>query len=206
MIFSTLLKGCVIGFSIAMPVGPIGLLCIKNSLTRGMAFGLAAGIGAAFADMLFGILGGFGVSALSQLIADYHMYLEGAGALFLLYLGFTTFREEIGEKVAEEASGGYWKVFISTFFLTLTNPLTILSFAGVFAGLGVGAISNDIIVLLLIASGVFIGSAIWWLMLSLGSSCFKNVMSSKARKWLNRVSGSIIFAFGLFAAANLLFI
>lgn len=199
MLSALLVKGCIIGFSIAMPVGPIGLLCIKNSLSKGMAYGLMAGLGAACADTLFGALGGFGVSAIGIFLERYHLVLELFWGIFLLYLGARTFFEKIGETKEAGLSEGYFQVFFSTFLLTLTNPMTVISFAGVYAGLGVGALSDDFLTPLIITAGVFIGSSVWWLILSAGSACFRQTMNEIARKWLNRVSGGIIFGFGIFA-------
>ncbi len=199
MLPNLLIKGCLIGFSIAMPVGPIGLLCIKNSLTRGMIYGLMAGLGAACADTLFGALGGFGMSAVGIFLAKHHLILELLGGVFMCYLGASTFFEKIVESSENTIEGSYWSTFFSTFLLTLTNPMTVLSFAGVYAGLGVGALSDNLSTPLIITLGVFIGSAIWWLMLSTVSSCFREKMNKSARIWLNRISGSIIFTFGLFA-------
>lgn len=194
-----LLKGCAIGFSIAMPVGPIGLLCIRNSLAKGMIYGLMSGLGAACADTLFEALGGFGVSAIGILLTKYHLILEFFGAFFLFYLGASTFFEKIEETKEMRTSDGYLRVFFSAFLLTLTNPMTVISFAGVYAGLGVGALADDFLTPLMITAGVFIGSAIWWLLLSVGSSCFRETMNSAARKSLNRISGAIIFGFGIFS-------
>lgn len=204
MIMTSVLKGCAIGFSIAMPVGPIGLLCIKNSLTRGMTFGLAAGFGAACADTVFGLVGGYGVAIVSELISSYHHYIEAAGAIFLLYLGISTFFEKVDDNPEIEARGGLTKVFTSTFFLTMTNPLTILSFAGIFAGLGVSAIEVNATLPLWIGLGVFLGSAAWWLILSYGSALFKEKMSTNARLMLNRISGVLILSFGVMTAISLL--
>lgn len=199
MLSALLLKGCLIGFSIAMPVGPIGLLCIRNSLARGMIYGLMSGLGAACADTLFGALGGFGVSAIGIFLDKYHLVLELMGAFFLFYLGGSTFFEKIEESKESRMESSYLKAFISTFLLTLTNPLTVLSFAGVYAGLGVGALSNDFLTPLIITAGVFIGSALWWIILSAGSSCFKEKMNHEAKKWLNRISGTVILGFGFVA-------
>jgi threonine/homoserine/homoserine lactone efflux protein len=204
MLSGLLLKGCIIGFSIAMPVGPIGLLCIRHSLAKGMIYGLMSGLGAACADTLFGALGGFGVSAIGLLLAKYHLILEFFGACFLFYLGISTFLERIEESSEIRTREGYLHVFFSTFLLTLTNPMTLISFAGVYAGLGVGALADDFLTPLIITAGVFIGSAIWWLILSVGSSCFRETMNYAARKWLNRISGAIIFGFGVFALTTAL--
>lgn len=197
MLYTLLFKGCIIGFSIAMPVGPIGLICIRNSVTRGMFYGLISGLGAACADTIFGALGGFGISAIGTFLAEYHLILELIGATFLCYLGTSTFSEEVVATSETSSRGSYGRVFFSTFLLTLTNPMTILSFAGIYAGLGAGSRSDDLLTPLVITGGVFLGSGLWWALLSVGSSCFKERMNNVARKWLNKISGSIIFIFGL---------
>jgi threonine/homoserine/homoserine lactone efflux protein len=197
IVMMLLLKGFVIGLSIAMPVGPIGLLCIQNSLARGMIYGLLSGLGAACADTLYGALGGFGVSAVGMFLAKYRLILEILGSLFLCYLGAFTFSEKIVENAEITFRAGYSRAFFSTFLLTLTNPMTILSFAGIYAGLGMNLAEEDLWTPLITTLGIFVGSAFWWLILSAGSSCFKEKMNAAARKWLNRTSGTIIFVFGI---------
>lgn len=196
MISGFLIKGCIIGFSIAMPVGPIGLLCIRNSLARGMFYGFVTGLGAACADTLYGALGGFGMSALGLFLTDYHLLLEFLGALFLCYLGVSTFFEKVCDRSVTVKSGGHLKTFFSTFLLTLTNPLTIFSFTGIYAGLGLDALSDDLLAPLIITIGVFLGSIMWWLLLCVVSARLKEKVGNGTRKWLNRISGSIIFGFG----------
>lgn len=202
MLSSLLIKGCLIGFSIAMPVGPIGLLCIRNSLGRGLVFGLMTGLGAALADAIFGAIGGFGVSAIGTFFTDYRLAIELAGAIFLCYLGLATFAEKTAASKEVETQKGYFQAFASSFLLTLTNPLTILSFAGVYAGLGAGSSVSDLTTPIFITLGVFLGSALWWLLLSTSCSCFKDKMNGTAKKWLNRISGGIILGFGLLILIN----
>ncbi len=199
MLPSLLLKGWMIGFSIAMPVGPVGLLCIRNSLTYGMICGLISGLGAACADAIYGALAGFGVTAVSDFLSSHWALLQCMGALFLCYLGITTFYAKSGKMIAESNTMSRSRIFLSTFLLTLTNPLTILSFAGVYAGLGIGSGSTSMMHALVTTVGVFIGSAVWWLILSFAASFFKEKMNEKASIWLNRLSGSVIFGFGIIA-------
>lgn len=200
--FSNLfLTGLLIGFSIAMPVGPIGLLCIRNVLTFGVACGILTGLGAACADTIYGAVAGFGITAISGFLESHSLYLRIVGAIFLCYLGATTF-------FAKPASTGsstnetrltLKRAFLTTFLLTLTNPLTILSFAAIYAGLGIGNDSLSINGALTITFGVFLGSAAWWFILSFISSLFKGKMNVTSSIWLNRFSGSLIFGFGAFA-------
>lgn len=201
MFDSILLKGALIGFSIAMPVGPIGMLCIRNSLTWGARYGFMTGVGAAAADTLYGTLAGFGVASLMALLISYKLFLQIAGGLFLCYLGLATFFEKASEKNEEKSAKSLFGVFLSTFFLTMTNPMTILSFVAIYAGLGIGAEGNGYSDALTMTCGVFFGSAFWWLLLSSGAALFKNYLTPASSRWLNRLSGSVLMLFGLAAFA-----
>lgn len=190
-----LVKGLMIGFSIAMPVGPIGLLCIRNVLTFGMLCGLMTGLGAATADAIYGALAGFGVTTISSFLETYGAYLQICGALFLCYLGITTFFGKASIDNVETNS----KAFLTTFLLTLTNPMTIISFAGVYAALGIGHESSSISHALITTLGVFLGSIAWWFILALSASVFRDKFTAKSSIWLNKISGSILFGFGSLA-------
>lgn len=199
MTIELFLKGLMIGFSIAMPVGPIGLLCIRNVLTFGILCGLVTGLGAACADAVYGALAGFGVTTISSFLETHSIYLQLIGALFLCYLGVSTFLAKASTGGGTETSLTHSRAFVTTFFLTLTNPMTIISFAGVYAGLGIGNGSSDFSGAMTTTVGVFLGSAAWWLILSLVSSFFKEKMNANSSVWLNKFSGSVLFGFGAFA-------
>ena len=198
MSIELLFKGLMIGFSIAMPVGPIGLLCIRNVLTFGILCGLITGLGAACADAIYGALAGFGIAAISTFLENHGTYLQTLGALFLCYLGISTFLAKASKSSNEETTLAHSRAFLATFFLTLTNPMTIISFAGVYAGLGIGHESSSVSQALVTTLGVFLGSAAWWMILSFASSFFREKMSAKSSVWLNKFSGSILFGFGAF--------
>lgn len=199
MLYSLLFKGILIGFSIAMPVGPIGMLCIRNSLTRGALNGFVTGLGAAAADTVYGALAGFGIASLMTLLISYKFFLQVIGGIFLCYLGIKTFLAKDAEKKEAFASSGLLRVFFSTFFLTMTNPMTILSFIGIYAGLGIGTNENSLNEAAILTIGVFLGSTFWWLLLSSGSAFFKNRLNATSSRWINRISGSVLMGFG-FAA------
>jgi threonine/homoserine/homoserine lactone efflux protein len=178
-----------------MPVGPIGLTCLRCSLTLGWRAGFIAGLGAASADALYGALAGFGVTAIGSFLADYHHLLKLAGALFLCYLGLATFFTKAQAKSGFLLMSKAWKLFGTVFLLTIVNPLTILSFAAVYSTLGIS--SGDLLSALTLTGGVFIGSALWWLILSWGASLFKTHMDEKKSNRLNKVSGAVLVGFGL---------
>jgi threonine/homoserine/homoserine lactone efflux protein len=130
------IKGLVIGFSIAAPVGPIGLLCIRRSLADGTRAGLVTGLGAATADALYGCIAGFGLTAVSGFMVRQRVWLGLFGGAFLCYLGYRTMASKVADQPAENRAVRMLPAYGSTLVLTLSNPLTILSFAAVFAGLG----------------------------------------------------------------------
>ena len=199
MYFGLLLKGILIGFSIAMPVGPIGLLCIRNSLTWGMRHGFVTGMGAATADMFYGAIAGFGVAALTSFLISYKTILQIVGGIFLIYLGIKTALNKFSSSQEIKSPDQLWKVFLTTFFLTLTNPMTILSFVAIYASLGIVMEEGSYLSAALITLGVFIGSALWWIILSFGAGTFKNKLTSDNSVWMNRLSGAVLVLFGIAA-------
>lgn len=200
---SFLLRGFIIGFSIAAPVGPIGVLCIRRTLAEGRASGFISGLGAATADGIYGCIGGFGLTFISSLLISQQIWFRLVGGAFLCYLGFKTFLARPAEQGASVKEYGLAGAYVSTFFLTLANPMTILSFAAIFAGLGVGSVSGNYVFAGLLVSGVFIGSAIWWLILSGIVGMVRTKFNSSGLRWINIISGIIITGFGLLAFLSL---
>lgn len=198
-----LLRGLIIGFSIAAPVGPIGVLCIRRTLAEGRASGLVSGLGAATADAIYGCIAGFGLTFISSLLISQQVWLRLIGGAFLCYMGLKTFLARPAEQAASAKGNGLVGAYASTFFLTLTNPMTILSFVAIFAGLGVASASGNYVSAGLLVLGVFIGSALWWLILSGGVGMFQAKFSPHRLRWINRVSGIIITGFGLLALLSL---
>ena len=198
MMLSFLLKGILIGFSIAAPVGPIGVLCVRRSIANGGKLGLATGLGAAGADAVYGCVAGFGLTAVSNFLIGQKFSLGFLGGMFLCFLGIRTLISRPVEEPAEVRSRGLFSAFLSTFFLTITNPMTILSFVAIFAALGLGKSPNYINATALVG-GVFAGSALWWLLLSSGAAFFRSKVTLSWMGLLNRVSGIIIFSFGIFS-------
>lgn len=199
-----LFKGFLIGFSIAAPVGPIGVLCIRRTLSHGRKFGFAAGLGAATADAIYGSIAGFGVTLISNFLISYHEALTLLGGIFLCYLGYGAFKSTPSEKAAEAGGEALAAVYTSTFLLTLTNPMTILSFAAVFAGLGIGGSGGNYMAASLLVTGVFLGSAGWWFALSGFVSVLRDRFTDREMLWVNRIAGMIIFSFGAISLGGIL--
>jgi len=193
------LKGLAIGFSIAAPVGPIGVLCIRRTLADGFPSGLVSGLGAATADATYGCIAGFGLTFISNFLISQQVGLRLVGGVFLCILGIRTLLTKPAEHAAPARGKGLAGAYASTFFLTLTNPLTILSFAAIFAGLGLAGTRGNYGSAGVLVLGVFIGSAVWWLILSCGVGMFRGRFDPHWLQWVNRISGVIITGFGLFA-------
>src|SRR5215467_10551272 len=155
---SFLLRGMIIGFSIAAPVGPIGALCIRRSLAEGQLVGLLTGLGAATADAVYGAIAAFGLTAISGALVSYRTSLALLGGMFLCYLGFRTLVASPQEATRPQRPQRIASAYASTFVLTLTNPMTILSFVAIFAGLGLAS-GADFKGAAMLVTGVFAGSA-----------------------------------------------
>ena len=199
-----LLRGLAIGFSIAAPVGPIGVLCIRRTFAEGRASGFVSGLGAASADAIYGCIAGFGLTSVSNLLVSQQVWLRLIGGVFLCYLGIKTLLSKPAEQAASAKGNGLVGAYASTFFLTLTNPMTIISFAAIFAGLGLASTSGSYVSAGLLVLGVFIGSALWWLILSGGVGVFREKFNPRGLQWINKISGAIITGFGLFALLSVI--
>jgi threonine/homoserine/homoserine lactone efflux protein len=204
MEFSPLLKGIILGFSIAAPVGPIGVLCIRRTIAKGRLSGFISGLGAATADGIYGCVAAFGLTFISSFLVSQQFWLRLIGGGFLLYLGVKTFITLPAENAAEAKSNGIFSDYLTTFFLTITNPMTILSFAAVFTGLGLAAAGSNYDTAGNLVAGVLIGSALWWLCLSGIVGLFRLKFNTTGMVWVNRISGSIIILFGIWALTGLL--
>jgi threonine/homoserine/homoserine lactone efflux protein len=190
-------RGLIIGFSIAAPVGPIGVLCIRRTLADGRLAGFLSGMGAASADMFYGAVAAFGLTAVQDLLLGQSDWLRILGGAFLLYLGFKTFFSKTSEQAVKSSRGGLFGAYLTTFFLTITNPITILSFIAIFAGLRLSETGGNYISAAFMVLGVFLGSAAWWLTLSFTVSLLRQRFNASWQTWVNRIAGVIIFGFGV---------
>lgn len=195
-------RGVLLGFSIAAPVGPIGVLCIRRTLAHGRAYGFVSGLGAATADMCYGAVAAFGLAFVSGFLIGEQVWIRLIGGLFLGYLGMKTLRAQPSSGTADAPARGFAAAYASTLLLTLTNPATILSFVAIFAGLGVATAASAAGAYAsagLLVAGVFLGSALWWLLLS---TVVSRVRARFTPRWMRRVnllSGAILLGFGVVA-------
>ncbi|MGZ3524755.1 MAG: LysE family translocator [Thermodesulfobacteriota bacterium] len=197
------LKGILIGFAMAVPVGPIGIICIRKTLTDGRLRGLMIGLGAATADLLYACVAAFGLTVVSNAIATEGTWIRLVGGSFLLFLGVRTFRAHPADPKVPVNSSGLLGSYLSTGFLTLTNPTTIFAFIAVFAALGLGDELNIVSASTLVI-GVFIGSGLWFLFLSSGVIFFRKKLDIVGLRWVNRIAGVLIIIAGVIAIVSVL--
>jgi len=203
---SFFIRGLLIGLSIAATVGPMSVLCIQRTLNKGQLYGLVSGLGIATADAVYGSIAAFGLTLITNFLVMEQIWIRLIGGIFLIYLGIKTMLSKPPESAATLSmqTNGYPGAYASTFLLTLTNPLTILSFAAIFAGIGVGSASKSFLSATIVVLGVFSGSALWWIILTSIISLLRKKMDSQWLLWINRISGGIITLFGIGALFSLL--
>ncbi len=205
MEWSLLLRGLVIGIAVAAPIGPVNVLCMHRTLAHGRLTGFASGLGAAVADALFGAIAAFGLTAVAAFLIDQQLWMRLVGGTFLLGLGAKIFLAAPSDPAAQVIDGSLARNLATTFLLTITNPLTILSFVAIFAGTGLARPAGDYRGAGVVVLGVFLGSALWWLVLSTVIGLVRHKLERRGLVWINRGSGTLIFAFGLAAWASLAF-
>jgi threonine/homoserine/homoserine lactone efflux protein len=189
------LKGLIIGFLIALPVGPVAILCIHRTLAEGRRNGLISGLGAATADALYGAIAAFGITIISDFIKAYEVPFLLGGGIALCLLGIKTFLTKTPKQSRRQEKILRAGNFLSVFLLTLMNPLTVLAFMAVFAGSGLSGIREFSEIMLI--TGVFCGSCLWWLALSLLAGLFRTIVNEDHISAINKVAGTVIILFGL---------
>jgi threonine/homoserine/homoserine lactone efflux protein len=197
------LKGLIIGFAMAVPIGPLGVMCIRKTLAEGHSRGMIIGLGAATVDSLYGSIGAFGLTFVSDVIAGQTFWLRLVGGGLLLFLGIRTYRAKRKDSIIPFEKKGLLGSYISSFLLALTNPVTIFAFVAVFAAFGLGhklsVLSAGMLVL-----GVFIGTCVWFLTLSYVATVFRKKLDSAGLRWVNRISGGLIVLSGVAALVSLI--
>jgi threonine/homoserine/homoserine lactone efflux protein len=194
------LRGLAVGFALAAPVGPVGILCVRRALADGRHAAFVAGLGAAFADTFYGAVAALGLTVISSFLVDHHIFLRITGGLILVIVGVRSLNMTQAFEPAT-VGPGLFRDFISTFLITLTNPGTILASMGVFAAFGAFG-QQDMGPSAILVLGVFGGSTLWWLILSGIASAARSRVSPRVLDLLNRGSGVMLVLFGLGIAAS----
>ncbi|MEA2582432.1 MAG: hypothetical protein QOF33_517 [Thermomicrobiales bacterium] len=198
-------RGVLIGLSVAAPVGPMAILCMRRTLAHGRWAGFVSGLGVATADACYGAVAAFGLTSVADALVDQADRIRIFGGLFLLYLGIKTMRTRpaAADRVDDtKRAPDSLVAYGSTLGLTLTNPTTILSFAAIFAGFGVASEDRKRASAVALVVGVFAGSALWWLLLTGGTGLLREWLTVDRLTWINRVSGAVIVLFGALAIAS----
>ena len=190
-------RGLAVGFTVAAAVGPISLLTIRRTLAHGRIYGLVSGMGVALADATYGGIAAFGLTAITSVLVGARAVLGLVGGLFLVWLAIGTILARPAEAAETDDRPGLAGAFLSIYGLTMTNPMTILSFAGIFAGLGLAGHGGADAALLTI--GVFLGSGLWWVGLTAVVGRLRGRVTPRMLGWVNRASGAVLLAFGLAA-------
>ena len=206
---SVFVKGLIVGFALAAPVGPIAALCVQRTIARRWAAGFVSGLGAAVADALYGLVAAFGATFVSEFLINEHEWLQRVGGVILILLGVRLIlkRVEPREAVAtangdgnangETKRRGLTGYFVATLVLTLTNPMTFVAFAAVFATMGLGATRGHSILTVELVAGVFAGSALWWTILTGLAHAVRHHFDFRKLTVVNRATGIFVIAVGV---------
>jgi threonine/homoserine/homoserine lactone efflux protein len=204
MILLLLLKGIAIGLTIAAPVGPVAVLCIRRTLLQGHPAGFASGFGAVTADVIFGAIAAFGVSQLSDVLFEHETALRLIGGVFLLALGLSTYRKP-PPQAGRPLAGRIVKAYATAFLLTITNPITIFAFTAIYAGFGIVGHDMSLPFSWSLMTGVASGATLWWASLTLAAGFLRERVAMHQLSWLNKVSGGLILLFAAGAFGSLAF-
>lgn len=196
-------KSLLLGLAIAAPLGPIGALCIHRTLENGLAAGVAGGLGTALADALYASLAAIGFATFAGVLSSLDTPLRLAGAMFMLWLGIQSLRASPSKPAARVSARNLLGTTAATFALTIANPMTILAFAALFAGLGLAA-TDSALDAVLVVSGVFAGSMLWWILLSGGVSIARHRLPDTFARWVARMSGILLIGFGIWTLGTVI--
>lgn len=192
-------KGLVLGLAVAAPVGPMALLCLRTTLAYGFVPGLLGGLGVAAGDAFYAGIAAFGLRAAAVLLTGQSVWLGLLGGSYLVWFGIATIRQPFPQHAAGEERRRGLRTFATTFLLTLANPPTIMTFAALFAGLGLAEARAGTGSALAVVAGVALGSAGWWLLLTFAVDRLRERLNGPLFVWVNRCSGAALTAFGLWA-------
>jgi threonine/homoserine/homoserine lactone efflux protein len=191
-----LIRGLLAGLVIAVPVGPVNVLCISRTISKGWKSGLLSGFGAASADTVYGCIAGFSITFVIQFLIREESWIRLIGGILLVGIGARYYFKPAQPLTEEKSESAEHSDYMSALLLTLTNPTTVLSFLTVMAALGIGRKGETLLTLFLVL-GIFCGSMLWWIVLTAIVNRLRNKFNDPAMKWLNRIAGLAIGSFGV---------
>lgn len=194
MTWSGILEGMIVGFSASVPLGPIGVLCIQRTLQRGRLAGFFSGLGAAVSDTIYAVIAGFSLSFIVAFIEEQIFWIQIFGAVILFLLGAHIYRSNPAVQLRRQrrSKSSYLQDFVSTFLLTISNPLALFLFIAFFAGFGVVAPNSGLAGQLVLILGVFLGATTWWLLLTSVVGLFRQAVNLRRLYWINKIAGATI--------------
>lgn len=201
-------KGFIVGLMVSVPLGPIGVLCVQRTLNKGRRSGFVSGLGASFADSVFSVVAGLGITYIIKFIKEQHFYFQIVGGLFIIGLGIHIFYTHPVRqlRLSRKNKNKLSYDFFSVFFLTITNPMAVFFFLAMFAGIDITSGASELVRLGTLVSGVFAGSAGWWFLLSFAVDFLRDHFRLKIIWWINKISGVLIFTLGIIAIASIWFV
>ncbi len=202
LLWITFATGFGLGLAVAMPVGPIALICIQQALTRGFGAGVAAGLGVALADATYGALAAFGLTAVTNVLVNLQTPLRVVGLAAMLWLAWRIWRDADAPKHLSGGARAGAATTAQLFALTIANPMTILTFLALFVGAGVG-FAGSYEHSAALTAGVFTGSFLWWVTVSWLAGLLRARVNDQTLRGINRLSALILIGFALWIAAGL---
>ncbi|HPG73317.1 MAG TPA: LysE family transporter [Bacteroidales bacterium] len=208
MLVDYIWKGVVIGLSASIPLGPIGIVTIQRTLSKGRVSGFISGMGAASADAMYAIIAGFSISIIIDFIVKFQNIIKIAGGILLLVIAWRLFFANPAKelrKQLKQKNKGFWGDFLSTFALTASNPIGLFVFMAVFAGFGLIEQDINYLSVLLLIVGVFAGACLWWFTLTLLVSIFRDKFKLRRLLVVNKIAAALVLLFALFIFSTMLF-
>jgi threonine/homoserine/homoserine lactone efflux protein len=204
--FILILKGIVVGISVSAPLGPLGILCIQRTINKGFFSGFISGFGAAVADILYASVAGFGISIIANFLKAHQGIITGVGGIIVFIVGILIFRSNPVKQIRQQKTQkrSFVSDFVSSFFITITNPLTIVVFGMVFTGFGLDA-SSTIKLILFTLIGIFSGALLWWMSLTLFVNIFRRKIRLRNLYWINKITGLFVAIFGVIVFLSIFF-
>lgn len=198
-------KGFLVGLMVSIPLGPIGVLCVQRTLNKGRKSGFFSGLGASAADTIFAVIAGFGVNYIIHFVKEQQIYFQIFGGILVIFLGIHIFYTNPVRQLRMQRmnKNKLSQDFFSVFVLTITNPMAILLFVAMFAGINIATDSKGIFDMTGLITGVFAGSASWWFLLSGFVNFWRHRFRLKSIWWMNKVAGVLIFLLGILAIASI---
>ena len=197
MLIDYILKGIAIGFLMAAPIGPIGILCARGTILYGIRRGFTIGLSGAAGDIIYAIAAVFGVKLIFDLVEAHQPLMRLAGGILLIAAGLYTFRSHPKTNLKEPRKVGETGIFASTFLLALTNPLTLFGYAAAFSAVGIPKFLGHRTAIVMLIAGVFLGSSLWFSFLIWLSHHFKEKVTTRGVNIINKSAGSLLVLFGI---------